>query len=197
MSDDRLSSFLRAQPRLFGIAYRILGSAAEAEDLVQDVWLRWQGADRSQVLNAHAFLAVITRRLAINRLRALGPRREGHDAPELPSACEGPEPRIERAEVLEQAMVLLLEKLSPRERAAYVLREAFNYPYLHIAAVLRVSEVASRQLVTRARRHMTDPRRLPASSSAQRRLFDAFLTAAQSGDVGALEGMFAAEAHAC
>ncbi|MET0285865.1 MAG: sigma-70 family RNA polymerase sigma factor [Polyangiales bacterium] len=157
---DQLSDFMRARPRLFGIAYRILDSAAEAEDLVQDVWLRWQKTNHSEVLNAPAFLAVVTTRLAINRARSLSSRRESHAEPAEPIDTEAqPGLAAEREQELAHAFTLLLDKLSARERSAFVLREAFSYPYLQIAQLLGVSEVACRQLVTRARKHIAEQRR--------------------------------------
>src|SRR5688572_29217900 len=138
--DDGLSAFLRARPRLFGIAYRMLGSAAEAEDIVQDVWVRWQTADRSPVRNSLAFLVAATTRLAINLLHSARARREicsGSWLPELVDTTTDPGLWAERGEALNSAVLLLLEKLSPTERAAYMLREAFNYPHREIAAILR------------------------------------------------------------
>jgi RNA polymerase sigma-70 factor, ECF subfamily len=159
---DQLTDFLRMRPRLFGIAYRILNSPAEAEDLVQDVWLRWQRTDHAQVLNPAAFLAVTTTRLAINRARSLSLRRELHDGPPLAEPADTsfePSSGVERGQDLELAVQLLMQRLSPRERAAYVLREAFAYPYLHIAGLLGISEVSCRQLVTRARKHLAEDKR--------------------------------------
>ena len=171
--DDGLSAFLRARPRLFAIAYRMLGSAAEAEDIVQDVWVRWQTADRSPVRNPLAFLVAATTRLAINVIRSARARREicsGSWLPELVDTTVDPGLWAERAEALNVAMLLLLEKLSPTERAAYVLREAFNYPHREIADVLRVEEANARQLVTRAREHVSGGRRAPVNTAEQRRL---------------------------
>jgi RNA polymerase sigma factor (sigma-70 family) len=138
--DDAVSAFLRVRPRLFGIAYRMLGDLAEAEDIVQNVWIRWQTTDRSRVQNPPAFLAATTTRLAINGLRSARVRREEYGVERLIEAIDAsadPETGVERAEALRFAAVLLLEKLSPTERAAYVLREAFDYPYRRIADILR------------------------------------------------------------
>ena len=135
-SDDGVSVFESVRPRLFGIAYRMLGSAAEAEDIVQDAWLRWQGTDRSAVENPPAFLATATTRLAITFAQSARSRRETYIGPWLPEPVDtSGDPRLgaERAEALEFAVLLLLEKLSPTERAAYVLREAFDYSYDQIA----------------------------------------------------------------
>jgi RNA polymerase sigma-70 factor, ECF subfamily len=194
--DDGLSAFVSARPRLFGIAYRMLGSAAEAEDIVQDVWVRWQTTDRSVVRDTLAFLATTTTRLAINVVQSARSRRETYVGPWLPEPVDtsaDPELGAERGEALEFAVLVLLEKLSPTERAAYVLREAFNYSYREIADVLRLEEANTRQLVNRARQHVADGRRAPVSSTEQRRLLDAFIAAAQKGDVTALEGLFASD----
>jgi RNA polymerase sigma-70 factor (ECF subfamily) len=179
------------RPRLFGIAYRMLGSAAEAEDIVQDVWVRWQMADRSVVRDAAAFLATTTTRLAINVMQSAHSRRETCVGPWLPEPVDaGADPRLEaeRGQALASAVVLLLEKLTPTERAAYILREAFDYSYREIAHVLRLEEANARQVVTRARQHVTNGRRMSAKSTEQRRLLDAFIAAAQDGDVAGLEG---------
>jgi RNA polymerase sigma factor (sigma-70 family) len=189
--DDGLSPFMSARPRLFGIAYRMLGSAAEAEDIVQDVWVRWQMTDRTLVRDAAAFLATTTTRLAINVMQSARSRRETYVGPWLPEPVDtsaDPGLGAERGEGLEAGILLLLEKLSPTERAAYILREAFDYPYRDIANVLRLEEANVRQVVTRARQHVANGRRMPASSAEQRRLLDAFIAAAQNGDVAGLEG---------
>jgi len=181
---------------LFGIAYRMLGSATEAEDLVQDVWLRWQAADRSTVANPAAYLATAITRLAINAAQSARVRRETYVGPWLPEPVDtSADPLLgaERAEALEFAVLLLLERLSPNERAAYVLREAFDYPYPQIAEILQLKEPAVRQLVSRARKHVTAERRTPVSSAEQRKLLSAFVTAARSGDLAALEELFAAD----
>ena len=181
---------------MFGIAYRILGSAAEAEDIVQDVWLRWQTTNRSAVMNPAAFLATATTRLAINLAQSAYSRRETYIGPWLPEPVDtsaDPHLGAERGEALELAVLLLLEKLSPTERAAYVLREAFDYPYREIAEILQLEEPNTRQLVTRARRHISDGRRIPVSSIEQRRLLEAFIAAARTGDIAALEGLFASD----
>lgn len=144
---DPLPEFVRVRPRLFGIAYRILGSAAEAEDIVQDVWLRWQATDRSVVLDPLAFLATATTRLAINVAQSARSRRETYVGPWLSEPVDtSSDPRLGavRGGALEFAALLLLEKLSPTERAEYVLREAFDYPYRQIAEVLQLEEANTR-----------------------------------------------------
>jgi RNA polymerase sigma-70 factor (ECF subfamily) len=196
--DDGLAAFMSVRRRLFGIAYRMLGSAAEAEDVVQDVWVRWQTADRSLVRDTAAFLATTTTRLAINVMQSARSRREQHAGPWLPEpvdASADPELGAERGEGLEAGILLLLEKLSPTERAAYILREAFDYAYRDIANALRLEEANARQVVTRARQHVADDRRMPANLTEQRRLFEAFIAAAQDGDVASLEGTLCCGCH--
>jgi len=192
--DDGLSTFLSVRPRLFGIAYRMLRSASEAEDIVQDVWVRWQTADRSLVRDAAAFLATTTTRLAINVMQSAHSRRERSVGPWLPEPVDtsaDPGLGAERGRALSIGVLLLLEKLTPTERAAFILREAFDYPYRDIANVLRLEEANARQVVTRARQHVASGQRMPASPAEQRRLLDSFLAAAQHGDVAGLEGLLA------
>jgi RNA polymerase sigma-70 factor (TIGR02957 family) len=194
--DDSLAEFFKVRPRLFGIAYRMLGSAAEAEDIVQDVWLRWQSTDRSAIQDPPAYLATTTTRLCINLSQSARSRREIYVGPWLPEPVDtsnDPHLGAERGQALEFAVLLLLEKLSPTERAAYVLREAFDYPYRQIAEILQLEEANTRQLVARARQHIADGRRAPVSSAEQRRLLEAFIGAAQKGDLAALEGLFASD----
>jgi RNA polymerase sigma factor (sigma-70 family) len=192
--DQALSVFVGVRPRLFGIAYRMLGSAADAEDIVQSVWLKWQMTDRSVVREAAAFLTTATVRLAIKVAQSARTRRESYIGPWLPEPVDtsvDPYLGAERGDALELAVLVLLEKLSPNERAAYVLREAFDYPYAQIAEILQLTETNVRQLITRARKHIASERRAPASAAEQRRLLTAFIAAAQEGNAVALEGLFA------
>jgi len=194
--DDGLPAFLSARSRLFGIAYRMLHSAAEAEDIVQDVWVRWQTADRSLVRDAAAFLATTATRLAINAMQSARSRRETAVEPWLPEPVDtsaNPDLRAERGEALQLGVLAMLEKLSSTERAAYILREAFDYPYRDIARILRLVEANARQVVTRARQHIAGGRRMPAGSTGQRRLLDSFIAAARHGDVASLEGLLASD----
>jgi RNA polymerase sigma-70 factor (ECF subfamily) len=200
LSDDALNAaadaFERQRPRLFGIAYRVLGSVSEAEDVVQDVWVRWQGADRSAVLDEGAFLARITTRLAINVARSARVRREAYVGPWLPEPVDtGVDPQVgaERGEALELAVLLVLERLNPVERAAYVLREAFDYAYDEIAGMLELSQANTRQIVSRARKRLSAERREPVDTAQHRRLLDAFVAAAREGDVAALESVLSAD----
>jgi RNA polymerase sigma factor (sigma-70 family) len=191
-----LASFQSVRPRLFGIAYRVLGSASEAEDVVQDTWIRWQGTDRGEVRDADAFLATTTTRLAINVIQSARARREtqiGARRFEPADAKADPAADVERREALERAVRMLLESLGPTERAAYVLREAFDYPYRQIAQLLALNEANARQLVTRARRRLSGERRRPVSAGEQQRLLDAFDAAARTGELAALEELLTAD----
>ena len=189
-------SFEAVRPRLFGIAYRTLESAADADDVVQDAWIRWQGTDRNKVRDATAFLATTTKRLALNVAQSARARRETVIQPWHPEQVDAqadPTMGAERREALELAMRTLSERLSPTERAAYVLREAFDYPYRRIAAVVATSEANARQLVTRARVRLAGERRRQVSAAEQQRFIDAFVDAAQTGDLTTLERLLAAE----
>jgi RNA polymerase sigma-70 factor (TIGR02957 family) len=204
MADDTLNTdlahasvaFHETRRRLFGIAYRMLGSVADAEDILQEVWIRWQNTDRRDILEPAAFLATVTTRLSINALQSARVRRETYIGPWLPEPVnteDDPALGAEREEALEYAVLLLLEKLTPTERAAYVLREALEYPYDRIADIVQTSPTAARQLVSRARKHLASERRAVASSNEQRRLLEAFLAAAQRGDVAQLEALLASD----
>jgi RNA polymerase sigma-70 factor (ECF subfamily) len=189
--------FAEVRPRLFGIAYRMLGTVTDAEDLVQEVWVRWQTyADRAKVTNPGAFLATTATRLAINATQTARVRRETYIGPWLPEPVDtsaDPHLGAERGEALGFAVLLLLERLTPTERAAYVLREAFDYPYAQIAEIVQVSEPAVRQLVSRARKHVASERRTPVTGAEQRKLLATFVSAARSGDLAALEELLAAD----
>jgi len=192
--DEATNVFMAARPQLFGIAYRVLGSTTEAEDVLQEAWLRWQHTDRGVVREPKAFLATVTARLAINVAQSARVRRESYIGPWLPEPVDtraDPQLGAERAEALDTAVLFLLERLNPVERAAYVLREAFDYPYQQIADMLETSETNTRQLVSRARKHISSERRKPVDATEHRRLMEVFLTAAQTGDLAVLEGILA------
>ena len=194
--EEAVAVFTSVRPRLFGIAYRMLSSSTEAEDLLQDVWLRWQDCDRGKVENPAAFLATTTTRLAINVLQSARVRRETYVGPWLPepvNTSTDPFLGAERGEALEFATLMLMERLTPSERAAYVLREAFDYPYGKIAEVLQSTEQAVRQLVSRARKSMSGKRRVPVTPQAQRELLSTFIEACRSGELTALERLLAPE----
>lgn len=153
------ASFHTVRPRLFGVAYQVLGSASDADDVVQDTWIRWQGTDRSKVRDAAAFLATTTARLAINLGQSARARHETTVAAlpvEPVDAGADPSLSAEQRDALELAVRTLRERLSPTERAVYVLREAFDYPYREIAERLALSEDNARQLASRARRRLAD-----------------------------------------
>jgi len=194
--DDGLSAFLGMRPRLFGIAFRMLGSAAEAEDIVQDVWVRWQTTDRSVVRDAAAFLATTATRLAINVMQSARSRREAHAGPWQPEPVDTTgDARLaaEQRQALASGFRLLLGKLTPTERAAYILREAFDYAYRDIAGVLRLAEANARQVVTRARKHIVSGGATVASSPELERLLGAFTAAAHDGDLAGLEDLFTSD----
>jgi RNA polymerase sigma-70 factor, ECF subfamily len=189
-------AFQDVRPRLFGIAYRVLGSATEAEDVVQDAWIRWHHTDRTKVRDPAAFLATTTTRLAINVTQSAWARRETPiESQRVDAVDAGADPALgaEHGEALELAMRILLEKLSPAERAVYLLREAFEYPYRRIARVLGLSEANARQLAARARGRLSGDVRRPVGEPEQRALLDAFLAAAQTGDLGTLEQLLGAD----
>jgi len=192
------ASFEAVRPRLFGIAYRTLESAADADDVVQDTWIRWQRTDRRKVRDAAAFLATTAKRLALNVAQSAPARRETSIDPRHPEPVDvqaDPTLAAERREALELGVRMLMERLSGSERAAYVLREAFDYPYRQISEVLATNEANARQLANRARLRLagSGPRR-QAGAAEQQRFVDAFLGAAQTGDLTTLERVLAAQA---
>ena len=191
-----VDTFEQPRGRMFGIAYRMLGSAAEAEDIVQDAWLRWQAADRSDVDEPGAFLATIVTRLSLTALDSARARREVYVGPWLPepvSTTADPTIGAERAEAMSLAVLLLLERLTPAERAAYVLHEAFGYPFRQVADVLDTTEANARQLGSRARTHLDRERGVVVSRAERDRLLAAFLAAAERGDLAALEAALSAD----
>lgn len=201
MSADTPTDVFEAhRPVLMGVAYRMLGRVADAEDVVQDAWLRWSGADHGQVREPRGYLVRITTRLAVDRLREIRARGEAYAGPWLPepyvtdfadSAPDGAE-RAVLADSVSLAVLVVLESLSPLERAVFVLREAFGYPYAEIAAVLDRGEAAVRQLAARARRHVDERRPRYTVDPAERRdLTKRFLAAAADGDLAALMSLLA------
>jgi RNA polymerase sigma-70 factor, ECF subfamily len=194
--EQAASDFVALRPRLFGVAYRILGSASEAEDIVQEVWLRWQVTDRTVVKDPPAFLAKTSAHLAINVAQSARSRREAYVGPWMPEPADtgaAPELEAERGEALELAVLLLLEKLTPQERATFVLREAFDYSYGQITSILQLSEANTRQLVSRARKHIASQRHRSVSPFEHRRLLESFLVASQKGDLADLERLLASD----
>jgi RNA polymerase sigma-70 factor (ECF subfamily) len=182
--------------RIFGIAYRMLGTVSDAEDIVQETWIRWQNADRADIREPGAFLATVATRLSINATQSAHARRETYIGPWLPEPVNtdaDPALGAERGEALQFAILLMLEKLTPTERAAYILREALEYPYERIADIVGATVASARQLVSRARKHLESARKAEVAATEQRRLLEAFLAAAQKGDVTDLERLFAEE----
>jgi RNA polymerase sigma-70 factor (ECF subfamily) len=194
VSDADAVSFVRARPRLIGIAQRVLGNPADADDVVQDAWMRWVHTDRSVVRDPAAFLATTTTRLALNVGQSARVRRESVSAPELLDAVDlGADPALgaEQRHAIELALRTVMESLSPSECGVYVLREAFDYPHRRIAKALGLTEANARQLVTRARRRVARERRRAVGADEHRRLVEGFVGAAQSGALTALEQLLA------
>ncbi|MFD7284680.1 RNA polymerase sigma-70 factor [Streptomyces sp. NPDC059863] len=175
---------------LFSVAYRVLGTAADAEDTVQDAWIKWSAANRSQVADPKAYLARIVSNLALERLRSTRYKRETYVGPWLPEPLltggDGAE-AVTDAESVSMAMLVVLETLSPLERAVFVLKEVFDFSHAEIAEAVERSEVAVRQVAHRAREHVRARRpRFPTDRSRQREVTDRFFAASTGGDVNAL-----------
>jgi RNA polymerase sigma-70 factor (ECF subfamily) len=183
----------------FGVAYRMLGSVSEAEDVAQEALLRL-ARQEGQIDEPAAWITTVATRLSINVLRSARARRESYVGPWIPEPLlEDPAPdpasRAELADSLSLAMLVLLERLTPVERAAYLLREVFGYEYAEIADIIERTEVNSRQLVTRARKHLEAERpRFDADEAARDALLERFLAAAEEGDLQALEELLANDA---
>lgn len=193
--------FAQQRPRLFGIAYRMLGSHADAEDVLQDAWLRWQETDVGALRSTQAWLTTIVTRLAIDRLRSAKALREVYIGPWLPEPLAEidfatPESKAEAASDLSLAFLNLLERLGPEERAAFILRDAFDCDYDEVAEVLGKSEAASRQLVHRARERIgAERRRFQVDEHARIRMLERFISAAGRGDLAELKSLFATDAR--
>lgn len=192
-----VEAFERERPRLQRLAYRMLGSVAEAEDAVQDAWLRWSRVDAVTIDDPRAWLTSATTRLCIDRLRAARARREAYVGPWLPDPLieDIAEDPVERAEDVSVAFLLALERLSPLERAVFLLHDVFDADYAAVAKTLHRSEAACRQLGARARTHVRDARpRFDVSQEAVARLAGAFMAAAQRNDFAALSELLAEDA---
>ncbi|KQW16776.1 RNA polymerase sigma-70 factor [Streptomyces sp. Root369] len=195
---SRTEEFQELRPLLFSIAYRILGSVAEAEDAVQETWLRYE-ATATEPRSVKAYLSTTVTRIAIDVLRSARVRREAYVGEWLPEPLlddpyEDPERAAELAESVSMAALLLLERLSPLERAAFVLREVFDFGFPEVAAAVGRSEAACRQLVSRARRHMAAGRpRFEADREEREELASRFFDALREGDVDGLRGLLAAD----
>lgn len=202
-ADTVTDVFEEHRPVLVGVAYRMLGRVADAEDVVQDAWLRWSGADRTDVREPRGYLVRVTTRLAIDRLRQVKARGETYVGPWLPepyvteltggtgTVADAAE-RAVLADTVSLAVMVVMESLSPLERAVFVLREAFAFPFAEIAAMLDRTEPAVRQLAGRARRHVDERRPRYEVDPAQRRdLTERFLVAAEQGDLAGLMELLA------
>ena len=189
--------FNTLRPRLYGIAYRMLGTKADAEDVLQDAWLRWQAQDREALRTPEAWLVTVTSRLAIDRLRSAKAEREAYAGEWLPEPIVGwedetPETLVERARDLSLAFMHMLERLAPEERAAFVLRQAFDYEHGEIAQMLGKSEAAVRQIVHRARERLKLERpRFEVPQERHRELLRRFVEAAGTGQRASLLAMLA------
>ncbi|MEV5409538.1 sigma-70 family RNA polymerase sigma factor [Thermopolyspora sp. NPDC052614] len=195
--------FEASRVRLASLAYRLLGSAADAEDVVQDAFLRWQAADRDRIKVPEAWLTKIVTNLCLDRLRSAQARHEHTAGASLPEPLLDGDPMLGPADTAEQresvslAMLLLMQRLSPHERAVYVLREAFSYDHAEIAGILDITESASQQHLHRARRRVTTGRRRDAVTDADaRRIVEAFLDAAASGQTERLVALLTEDATA-
>ncbi|MCI3277398.1 RNA polymerase sigma-70 factor [Streptomyces cylindrosporus] len=200
MSSMIADDFEPHRPRLFGLAYRLLGSAEEAEDAVQDAYLRFSSADRAHIEHPAAWLAKVVTNLCLSRLTSARARRERYVGEWLPEpvvtsdGALGPMESAEQREAVSMAMLVLLERLTPTERAVYVLREAFGYGHREIAGVLDLAEANSRQLYRRAVQRVGEGRpRFEPAPERQRELVASFLTAARDGDLAGLEKVLAAD----
>ena len=199
--DDATDTFGRLRPRLQGIAYRMLGSSAEAEEVVQDAWLRWHETDLERVDNTEAWLVSVTTRLAIDRLRSAKIQREHYvgtwlPEPLLSDSPVSPEALLERVDDVSVAFLALLERLAPEARAAYLLREVFDADYGEVAEALGKTEPACRQLVHRAKLQLRDERpRYTVARETQLKLLRGFADAAVRGDFSALKAMLADDAQ--
>ncbi|TDP89211.1 RNA polymerase sigma-70 factor [Labedaea rhizosphaerae] len=189
--------FQRQRDRLFGIAYRMLGSAADAEDVVQDAYLRWHEADQAVITNPEGWLTRVVTNLCLTRLTAARTKRETYVGPWLPEpvltagGALGPLDTTEQRESVSFALLATMERLTPAERAVFVLKEAFGYPHREIAALTGLTEANCRQLHRRARQRMRDRPRFSADPKLARDLLDRFLDAAAKGAMAELESLLA------
>jgi RNA polymerase sigma-70 factor (ECF subfamily) len=198
--DPQTALFQQHRPRLFGLAYRMLGTPADAEDVLHDAWLRWDAQDVDALDDAEAWLVTVTTRLALDRLRRAKTEREHYPGPWLPEPlladADQPEARLERAESLTLSFLVLLERLSADERAAFLLREIFDYSHAETAAMLEISEDACRQRVHRAKQRLRDerPRQGAPDHHRQHRLLERFAEALRTPDMDTLRALFAEDA---
>ncbi|WP_175439180.1 RNA polymerase sigma-70 factor [Streptomyces vilmorinianum] len=198
MMSGTAEEFTAHRPRMFRLAYRLLGSAEEAEDAVQDAYLRWSGADRAAIEHPWAWLAKVVTNLCVNRLTSARAQRERYAGPWLPEpvfthdGSLGPMESAEQCDAVSTALLVLLERLTPTERAVYVLREAFGYSHRDIAGVVELSEANCRQLYRRAVQRVATPEaRFAPTVERRHELVESFVTAAREGDLAGLEKLLA------
>src|SRR4051812_31252357 len=194
-----MDDFEQYRPLLFSIAYQMLGSAMEAEDIVQETYLRYQKA--SDVESPKAYLTTIATRLCLNQINSARERREQYLGPWLPEPVLDaaspliPGTELEKKEIISMAFLVLLEELTPPERAVFLLREVFDYEYAEIAQILEREEADCRQLYSRAKKHLAENRpRFTSSPEQHRQILERFLQAVQGGQVDALTMMLAQDA---
>ena len=197
--DTHTELFQKHRPRLLGLAYRMLGTQADAEDVLHDAWLRWHAQDKTELDDAEAWLVTVTTRLALDRLRHAKVEREHYTGPWLPEPLvapeEQPDTQAEHAETLTLSFLLMLERLNPEERAAFLLREVFDYSHAEAAAILGISEESCRQRAHRAKQRLREERvRFSANAQAQRRLLQRFAQALQSPSEENLRALLAENA---
>ncbi|WP_210649920.1 RNA polymerase sigma-70 factor [Nocardioides sp. SYSU D00065] len=194
-ADLATSAFVAHRNLLFTVAYEMLGSAADAEDVLQEVWLRWADGDRSDVVDSRAYLVRMVTRLSLNRLRTLSRRREDYVGTWLPEPLlTAPDVAddVELADSVSTAMLLVLETLPPTERAVFVLREVFDVPYAEVAAAVEKSEPAVRQIAARARAHVAERRPRASVTAAERdAVIERFRVATETGDLQGLMDVLA------
>lgn len=200
LMDDDAQTFNQLRPRLQKIAYRMLGSVAEAEDVVQDAWLRWDAATRQGIDNPEAWLVTVTTRLAIDRLRAAKAQREHYSGiwlpePQMTDLPPTPEEISERADDVSMAYLILLERLTPEARAAFLLHEVFDADYSQIAEVTGKTQAACRQLVSRAKAQLRDERpRFAVPQETHHHLLKAFSQVLERGDFAGIHAFLAEDA---
>jgi RNA polymerase sigma factor (sigma-70 family) len=197
--DSHTELFQQHRPRLLGLAYRMLGTPADAEDVLHDAWLRWHAQDKTRLDDPEAWLVTVTTRLALDRLRHAKVEREHYKGPWLPEPLiepeEHPEARAEHAQTLTMSFLVMLERLTAEERAAFLLHDVFDYSHGEAATILGITEDAARQRAHRAKQRLRDERvRFTANAQTQRRLLERFATAMERPTEENLRVLFAEDA---
>lgn len=199
-----LEIFQTVRPKLFGIAYRMVGSASAAEDILQEAWLRFQTVDPAEIRSPEALLTTIVTRLCLDQRKSAQVQREVYPGIWLPeplltptlAIADDPLDSVMKLESISLAFLHLLESLGPEERAVFLLREVFDYEYREIADFLQKSEAACRQIFSRAKKHIAAHRpRLPTTASEHERIFSSFVQAVQGGDLAQLMTVMAEDVH--